>query len=64
MISQIVNELDPQQLGQIISKILSPEEFLRRGLNDPRDPGEAGVLRPPSELRGVGAYTPMGPPRK
>lgn len=64
MISQIVNELDPQQLGQIIAKILSPDEYLRRGINEPRNPGEAGAVRPATAQRGTGAYAPIGPPRR
>lgn len=61
---QIIAEMDPQQLGQLVAEVTNPEEFIRRGLNQPREVGNAGNVRVPMSQMPQGIYGSPRPPQR
>lgn len=64
MLEKLVQEMDPQQLGQLIARVTNPEQFIRRGLNEAREPGQSGNVRVPVQQMPEGVYRAPRPPRR
>jgi len=64
MLTKLVQEMDPQKLGQLVEQVMNPEQFIRRGLNEAREPGQRGNVRIPVQQMPEGVYRGPRPPRR
>ena len=64
MLEQLIAEMDPQELGRLVSEVVNPEQFVRRGLNEAREAGNRGNVRVPMQQMPEGIYRTPRPPQR